>query len=380
MAVVLAVPKESAAGERRVAIVPEVVTRWVKAGHQVRVQSGAGEEAGYPDADYSAAGASIARDAASLIAGAQLLLRVQAPIAAELKGVAAGTIVVGLLNPSRNLEGVARLRDAQLTSFALELLPRITRAQSMDVLSSQATVAGYRATLIGAELAPRFFPMLTTAAGTIRPARVLVLGAGVAGLMAIATSKRLGAIVEAYDVRRAAGEQVRSLGAKFLELQINAEGQGGYARELTDAEKAQEAEMLARAVGEADVVITTAAIPGRKAPVLVRKEMVDRMHAGAVIVDLAAETGGNCELTQAGATIRHGDITLAGPLNLASQLPFHASQMYARNLEAFVKLLLDPQGGLVREYTDEILAASLLTRDGAVAHKPTADALAGGKP
>ena len=380
MAVVFAVPKESAAGERRVAVVPEVVARLTKAQHELRVETGAGASAGYPDAEYAAVGAKVVADRASLTGGAQVVLRVQAPSAAELKGLAPGTVVVGLMNPARNLEGVARLRDAKLTSFSLELLPRITRAQSMDVLSSQATVAGYRATLIGAELAPKFFPMLTTAAGTIRPARVLVLGAGVAGLMAIATSKRLGAIVEAYDVRRAAGEQVRSLGAKFLELQINAEGGGGYARELTDAEKAQEAEMLARAVAEADVVITTAAIPGRKAPILVRKEMVGRMHAGAVIVDLAAETGGNCELTQAGTTAASAGVTIAGPLNLPSQLPFHASQMYARNLEAFVKLLLDPQGGLITEYSDEILAASLLTRDGVVTHKPTADALAGGKP
>ena len=378
MSVVFAVPKESATGERRVALVPEVVGRLTKAKHEVRVESGAGHEARYPDADFTAAGAKVVGDRASLYGGAQVVLRLQPPTNAELRGVAEGTVLVGLLNPSRNLDGVGRLRDAKLTSFALELLPRITRAQSMDVLSSQATVAGYRATLIGAELAPKFFPMLTTAAGTIRPARVLVLGAGVAGLMAIATAKRLGAIVEAYDVRRAAGEQVRSLGAKFLELQINAEGGGGYARELNDAEKAQEAEMLAKAVAEADVVITTAAIPGRRAPILLRKEMVARMHDGSVIVDLAAETGGNCELTKVGETLEVGGVTIAGPVNLPSQLPFHASQMYARNLESFVRLLLDPQGSLLTDYTDEILAASLLTRGGAVAHKPTADLLAAG--
>jgi proton-translocating NAD(P)+ transhydrogenase subunit alpha len=379
MAVVFAVPKESATGERRVATVPEVVRRLTKAQHEVRVESGAGNEAGYPDSDYTAAGAKVVADRAGLLAGAQVVLRVQAPTAAEMKGLAEGTVVIGLLNPSRNLDGVARLRDAKLTSFSLELLPRITRAQSMDVLSSQATVAGYRATLIGAELAPKFFPMLTTAAGTIRPAKVLVLGAGVAGLMAIATAKRLGAVVEAYDVRRAAGEQVRSLGAKFLELAINAEGTGGYARELTDAEKAQEAEMLAKAVGDADVVITTAAIPGRKAPTLVRKEMVGRMHPRAVIVDLAAETGGNCELTKVGETVEVGGVTIAGPLNLPSQLPFHASQMYARNLESFVQLLVDKQGALTTDYSDEILAASLLTRAGTVSHAPTASLLAGGK-
>jgi len=379
MAVVFAVPKESAAGERRVALVPEIVKKLTKAKHEVRVEAGAGSAARYTDAEFAAAGATVAGDRASLARGAQVVLRLQPPTAAELAGLAEGTIVVGLLNPSRNLDGVARLRDTKLTSFALELLPRITRAQSMDVLSSQATVAGYRATLIGAELAPKFFPMLTTAAGTIRPARVLILGAGVAGLMAIATAKRLGAVVEAYDVRRAAGEQVRSLGAKFLELAINAEGSGGYARELTDAEKAQEAEMLAKAIADADVVITTAAIPGRKAPILVRKEMVGRMHPGAVIVDLAAETGGNCELTKVGETVEVGGVTIAGPLNLPSQLPFHASQMYARNLEAFVQLLIGPQGGLVTDFSDEILVASLLTRAGTVAHAPTAGLLAGGK-
>jgi H+-translocating NAD(P) transhydrogenase subunit alpha len=266
-----------------------------------------------------------------------------------------------------------------VTSFALELLPRITRAQSMDVLSSQATVAGYKAVLVGSSLTPKFLPMLTTAAGTIRPARVLILGAGVAGLMAIATARRLGAIVEAYDVRRAAGEQVRSLGAKFLELQINAEGTGGYARELTDEEKKQEAEMVAKAVAEADLVITTANVPGRRAPLLIRKEMVDRMHAGSVIVDLAAESGGNCELTQAGKQVEVHGVTIAGPLNLPSQLPLSASQMYAKNLEAFLKLLLAPDGTLVTEFKDEILAASLLTSNGTVTHAPTRDAIAGGK-
>ncbi len=379
MPLVFAVPKETAPGERRVALVPEVVQRLTKAHHEVRVEGGAGAAARYPDADFAAVGAKIVPDRASLCAGAPIVLRVQPPDAAEVGAFAPGTIVVALMNASRHLDVVARLRDSRLTSFALELLPRITRAQSMDVLSSQATVAGYRATLIGAELCPKFLPMLTTAAGTIRPAKVLVLGAGVAGLMAIATAKRLGALVEAYDVRRAAGEQVRSLGAKFLELQINAEAAGGYARELTDAEKAQEAEMLARAIAEADVVITTAAIPGRKAPILVRREMVGRMRSGAVLVDLAAETGGNCELTVPGETVEVGGVTVAGPLNLPSQLPFHASQMYARNVEAFVRLLLTPDGNLVPEFSDEILAASLLTRDGSIAHKPTADLVAAGK-
>jgi H+-translocating NAD(P) transhydrogenase subunit alpha len=379
MAVRVAVPKETAAGERRVALVPDVLPALTKAGVSVRIEKDAGVAAGYPDALYTAAGAEIAGDRKALLDGAAVLLRVGPPTPEEISAAGAGTVVVGLMNASRNLDRVAKLRDAKLTAFALELLPRITRAQRMDVLSSQATVAGYRAALIGASLCPKFFPMLTTAAGTIRPAKVLILGAGVAGLMAIATAKRLGAIVEGYDVRRAAGEQVRSLGAKFLELQINAEGSGGYARELTDDEKRQESEMLATAVAGADVVITTANVPGRKAPVLVRKEMVDRMRPGAVIVDLAAESGGNCELTQADRNVDVHGVTVAGPLNLPSQLAFHASLMFAKNVQAFLELLVAPGGTLVTDYADEILAASLLTFQGEVRHKPTADLLAAGK-
>jgi H+-translocating NAD(P) transhydrogenase subunit alpha len=379
MPVQIVVPKEVTAGERRVALVPDVVRALTKGGTLVAVETGAGLSAGYPDDTYVAAGATIEPDAAKLLASAQILLKVQAPTPQEIGRLRAGTVVVALMNASRSLDQVARMRDAKVTGFALELLPRITRAQSMDVLSSQATVAGYRATLIGAGLAPKFLPMLTTAAGTIRPAKVLVLGAGVAGLMAIATAKRLGAIVEGYDVRRAAGEQVRSLGAKFLELQINAEGAGGYARELTDEEKKQEAEMVAKAVADADIVITTAAIPGRRAPILVRDEMVARMRPGSVIVDLAAETGGNCTLTKPGETVVAQGVTIAGPLNLPSQLPYNASQMFAKNLQSFLTLLLTKEGGLVTDYSDEILAGSLLVADGTVRHKPTADLLAGAK-
>jgi len=307
------------------------------------------------------------------------VLKVQPPTVEETAWMAPGTILVALVMASRNLDRVAKLRDQKVTTFALELLPRITRAQSMDVLSSQATVAGYRATLIGAELCPKFLPMLTTAAGTIRPAKILILGAGVAGLMAVATARRLGAQVEAYDVRRAAGEQVKSLGAKFLELQINAEGAGGYARELTDAEKAQEQEMVSKAVAGADVVITTANVPGRRAPLLVRKETVAQMRPGAVLVDLAAETGGNCELTKPGERVEVGEVTIAGPLNLPSDLPFHASQMFAKNLESFLTLLIQKDGTLVTDYSDEILAGSLLTKAGQVTHAPTAQMLSGGK-
>lgn len=378
MTVQISVPKEVAAGERRVAMVPEVVKPLTKAGTQVTIESGAGISAGYPDDTYVAAGATVTKDRGALLGTTQIVLKVQAPTAEEVRAMAPGTVVVALMNASRNRDGVVAMRDAKLTAFALELLPRITRAQSMDVLSSQATVAGYRATLIGAELSPKFLPMLTTAAGTIRPAKVLVLGAGVAGLMAIATAKRLGAVVEGYDVRRAAGEQVRSLGAKFLELQINAEGSGGYARELTDAEKQQESAMVSKAVAEADIIVTTAAIPGRRAPILVRDAMVAAMRPGAVLVDLAAETGGNCELTKPGETIVAHGVTIAGPLNLPSQLPFHASQMFAKNLQAFLTLLISKEGTLVTDYSDEILAASVLVSDGTVRHKPTADLLAGG--
>ena len=378
MAVRIAVPRESTPGERRVALVPEVVQRLVKAGHDVAIEPEAGRAAGYRDDAYTTAGGRVEPDRARLWGGSQLVLKVQGPTVDEIGAMPVGTVVVGLMNPSRNLDRVAKMRDAGLTSFALELLPRITRSQSMDVLSSQATVAGYRAALMGAELAPKFLPMLTTAAGTIRPGKVLVLGAGVAGLMAIATARRLGAVVEGYDVRRAAGEQVRSLGAKFLELAINAEGAGGYARELTDAEKQQEADMVATAVAGADVVITTAAIPGRKAPILVREEMVARMREGSVIIDLAAETGGNCALTRPGEVVSAHGVTIAGPLNVPSLLPYHASQMFAKNLQSFLELLVTKDGALTTAYTDEILAASLLTQGGKVPHAPTAALLGTG--
>jgi NAD(P) transhydrogenase subunit alpha len=370
------VPKEVAPGEARVALTPEVIPRLVKSGVEVAVGAGAGEAARYPDPTYTAAGAQVEASVRTLLGSADVVVKIQIPTVEETAQLRQGTVVVALMNPHRNLDKVAKLRDQKVTSFALELLPRITRAQSMDVLSSQATVAGYRAALIGADLCPKFLPMLTTAAGTVRPARVLVLGAGVAGLMAIATSKRLGALVEAYDVRRAAGEQVRSLGARFLELAINAEGAGGYARELTDEEKKQEAEMVAKAVAEADIVITTANVPGRRAPLLVRKEMVARMRPGAVIVDLAAESGGNVELTKPGEEVETNGVRIEGPLNLPSQLPFHASQMFAKNVEAFLKLLVGPDGTLRTDYSDEILTASLLTRGGEVVHPPTREALA----
>ncbi len=379
MAIRLVVPKEVAAGERRVALVPEVVKKLVRPVVEVVVEHDAGASAGYPDSEFTAAGARIEADRSALYKGASIVLKLQPPTVEEVGRIPPGTVVVAVVSASRNLDRVAALRDRKLTTFALELLPRITRAQSMDVLSSQATVAGYRATLLGAELSPKFLPMLTTAAGTIRPAKVLILGAGVAGLMAIATAHRMGAIVTGYDVRRAAGEQVRSLGARFLELAINAEGAGGYARELTDEEKKKEQEMVAGAVAESDIVITTANVPGRRAPLLVRREMVARMHPGSVIVDLAAESGGNCELTKPGEVVEESGVTITGPLNLPSQLAFHASQMFAKNLQSFLGLLIAKDGTPITEYSDEILAASLLTKDGTIVHAPTAALVAGGK-
>nr|WP_320160832.1 Re/Si-specific NAD(P)(+) transhydrogenase subunit alpha [uncultured Methanoregula sp.] len=377
--VIIAVPRELTPGEQRVATVPEVVQKFTKSGYEVRVEHNAGTGAFYPDNLYVAAGAKIASGPAELFSGARIVLRVQPPTVADIEQLAEGTIVIGFMNASNNLEAIAKMRDRRITAFSLELVPRITRAQSMDALSSQATAGGYVAAVMGADNCPKFLPMLTTAAGTIRPATVLILGAGVAGLMAIATAKRLGALVEAYDVRRAAGEQVRSLGAKFLELEINAEGQGGYARELTPEEKEKEQQMVSTAVARADIVITTAAIPGRKAPVLITRDTVAMMRPGAVIIDMAAESGGNCELTQAGKTVREHGVMIIGPQNLPARIPFHTSQMYAKNLQAFLALLVDNDGAIVKEFTDEILVASLLVHAGEVRHKPTLDLLTGGK-
>jgi len=378
MPLVIAVPKELAEAEMRVATVPEIVQKLVKAGHEVRIEHDAGTNAYYPDDLFTAAGAKIVPGRAGLFKGVKVVLTVQPLTPADVNQLDEGTIVIGFMNPARNLETVRLMRDRRVTAFALEFVPRITRAQGMDALSSQATAGGYAATILGAAHCPKFLPMLTTAAGTIRPATVLILGAGVAGLMAIATARRLGAIVEAYDVRRAAGEQVRSLGAKFLELEINAEGQGGYARELTPEEKVQEQLMVSEAVARADIVITTAAIPGRRAPLLITKETVAKMRPGAVIVDLAAESGGNCELTRPGKTVQEHNVTIIGPLNLPAQIAFHASQMYAKNLQSFLALLVDKEGEPVKDFSDEILAGSLLVHAGEVRHGPTRDLLAGG--
>jgi NAD(P) transhydrogenase subunit alpha len=377
--IVIAVGKERVLGEQRVATVPEVVERFTKSGYEVRIEHDAGAGAFYQDDLYAAAGAKIALTRAELLDGASIVLCVHPLAIADVEMLAEGTIVIGFMNAANNVSIVERMRDRKITAFALELVPRIARAQSMDALSSQATAGGYVAALLGAYSCPKFLPMLTTAAGTIRPATVLILGAGVAGLTAISTAKRLGAVVEAYDVRRAAGGQVRSLGAKFLELEINAEGEGGYARELTPEEKMKEQQMVSAALTQADIVITTASIPGRKAPILITEETVATMRPGAVIVDLAAESGGNCELTQSGKAVKEHGVTIIGPQNLPARVAFHASQMYARNLESFLSLLLSDGGALSREFTDEILASTLLVDAGEVRHMPTLDLIRRGK-
>lgn len=356
------VPKETVAHERRVALVPEVVGRLIKAGHAVAVEPAAGVEAGFPDDSYAAVGASVG-DPWS----ADVVCKVQAPSTTEVGRLRETGALIGVLQAATSPELLRMLAQRRVTAFSLELLPRITRAQPMDVLSSQATVAGYRATLLAAETAPRFFPMLVTAAGTLPPAKVLILGAGVAGLQAIATARRLGAMVSAFDVRAAVKEQVESLGAKFLAMteSVQAEGAGGYAKELSADQHKRELEFLAQSVKDADIVITTAAIPGKRAPILVTRAAVEGMRPGAVIVDLAAETGGNCELTQAGVHTVHKGVTILGPVNLPATLPLHASQMYARNVASFLGHIAK-DGKLQLDFADEITQGTCVTHDGKV--------------
>lgn len=359
----VAVPKESTSGERRVAMEPTVVKKLAGMSVNVLVEKGAGANAGFKDDDFGEV--SIKKDAASLFSDADIIFKVQVPSEAEIKQLKPGTVLIGTLTPFKNPELIAQLRDAKITSFAMELVPRISRAQAMDVLSSQAAVAGYKAAIMGADLAPRFFPMLTTAAGTIRPSKVIVIGAGVAGLQAIATARRLGAMVEGYDVRTATKEQVESLGAKFISLSIKAEGEGGYARELSDEEKQQQQEELAEYISRADVLITTAAVPGRPAPKIIPKSTVEKMKTGAVIIDLAAEGGGNCELTKPGKTAKHKGVIIYGPLDVPSQAPFHASEMYAKNLFNFLSVMVE-EGEFKPDWDDEVVAGALLTRDGEI--------------
>jgi len=375
LAISVGVLKETFPGERRVAITPKLIDILTKASAEVWIETGAGTESGFPDEEYTARGAKIAADAAEVRQGAQILLTVRAP---EPAGLHKGQIVIGLCDPLSDPELAARYAQTGATLFSMELVPRITRAQSMDVLSSMASIAGYKAVLLAATTLPRLFPMMTTAAGTVPPARVLVIGAGVAGLQAIATARRLGAVVSGYDVRAAVKEQIESLGAKFVSITIGAsgEGQGGYARALTDEEIHSQREQMAAVLKEQDVVITTAAVPGRKAPILVTRQMVHGMSVGSVIVDLAAERGGNCEVTQAGATVVEHGVTVLGPLNLPATVPSHASQMYGRNIVTFLKNMLTKEGALNIDLNDEITRETLVARDGEVVN-PRVQALLG---
>lgn len=363
----IAVPRETAPGEHRVALTPDVVARLVKVEHEVLIEAGAGERAGFSDSEYEQAGARVT-PSRQPVADADLVARIQPPSPAEVAALPEGCVLTALLDPARRGDVLHALAARRIDALALELVPRITRAQTMDVLSSQSTVAGYKAVLVGAAALPKFLPMLTTAAGNVSPARVFVLGAGVAGLQAIATARRLGAVVSAFDVRPAAREQVLSLGATFVAAELvagEAETSGGYARAQSDEDEQRTRAALATHLRGVDLVITTAQVPGRSAPRLVTAAMVDGMRRGSVIVDLAAESGGNCELTRAGESVEHAGVRVLGPVNLAASVPFHASQMLGRNILALITHLTRG-GALAVEDDDEITGAMLVTRQGAV--------------
>ncbi len=373
MPVVVGVLKETA-NETRVALTPEVAGKLKALGARVLVERGAGTAAHFTDKAFADAELT---DAAAILSSADVLLCVQPPTIETVNSLKQGAVVTGFMQAYARQDLVRALKARRITSFAMELVPRISRAQSMDALSSQASLAGYKAVLIAANALDKFLPMLTTAAGTIRPASVLVIGAGVAGLQAIATAKRLGAVVEAYDVRSATKDQVKSLGAKFVETGVSAEGSGGYARELTPEEKAKQQEVLDARIAASDVVISTAAIPGRAAPRIVSRAAVERMKPGAVVVDIAAEQGGNCELTRAGESVDHGGVTIIGPVNLPATLPYHASEMYARNLFNFLKPAI-PKGEFAVDWKDEVFAGAVLTRDGEIKNEAARKAVEGG--
>ena len=373
----LAVPTETRPGEQRVSLTPEVAGRLAGAGIDVAVQAGAGAAAHFPDDAYREKGATVAADAAAAVAGAAVVTGVNAPTPDQIAGFDPGVTVVSFLQPAAQLDTVRAFVDRGATAFSLDLLPRISRAQAMDALSSQATVSGYRAGLAAAELLPKFFPLFMTAAGTVPPAKVLVMGAGVAGLQAIATGRRLGAQVRAYDVRAAAKEEVESLGATFVELPLESqEGSGGYAREQSEEFLARQRELIGQEIAASDVVITTALVPGRQAPVLVTAAHVEAMAEGSVIVDLAADGGGNCELTEPGRDVVAHGVTIRGLSNTASQMPTHASFLYARNVVNFLTLITT-EGALTPDFDDEIVAGMCVVRAGEVVHPPTVDLLGG---
>jgi NAD(P) transhydrogenase subunit alpha len=363
----IGVPKETAAGEHRVALVPEVISKLTAKGLDVVVQAGAGAQALLPDASFTEAGARVVADAAE-VWGSDLVVVIAPPDASQIQSLAPGSVLVGFLAPLSSPATTRALADAKVTAFAMEAIPRISRAQSMDALSSQSNVAGYKAALLGAEQIGRFFPMLMTAAGTIPPAKVLVLGVGVAGLQAIATAKRLGARTTGYDVRPEVAEQVSSLGAQWLDLGVQAAGQGGYARELTADERARQQQALTDAIKGFDVVITTALVPGRPAPELVTAEAVEGMKAGSVIIDLAGEAGGNCALTEPGQTVVVHDVKIVSPLNLPATVPEHSSQLFARNVLALLELLVGEDGELQLDFDDEIIAGACVVREGEIVH------------
>jgi H+-translocating NAD(P) transhydrogenase subunit alpha len=363
----IGVPKETAVGERRVALVPEVVSKLKAKGLDVVVQSDAGADAMLTDAAFTAAGAQIATDAAE-VWHSDVVVTIAPPDPQAIRGLGSGSILIGFLAPLTSPQTTRALADAKATAFAMEAIPRISRAQAMDALSSQSNVAGYRAALLGAEEMGRFYPMLMTAAGTIPPAKVLVLGVGVAGLQALATAKRLGARTTGYDVRPEVAEQVESLGAQWLDLGLEASGEGGYARELTDAERAQQQQALTDAIKGFDVVITTALVPGRPAPRLVTAEAIEGMKPGSVIVDLAGEAGGNCELTEPGETVVRHDVKIVSPLNLPASMAEHASQLFARNVQSLLDLFVGEHGALHLDFDDEIVKGACIVRDGEIVH------------
>jgi H+-translocating NAD(P) transhydrogenase subunit alpha len=372
MSVTIGALRESAPQETRVSVVPEVADKLAKDGARVLLERGAGARAGFPDPLYKSV--SWAASAVEVLRAADVVLTVQPLTVEDIGQLKASAVLVGFMQPHARAAEVRALQERGITSFAMELVPRISRAQSMDALSSQASIAGYKAVLIAASELQKFLPMLTTAAGTVRPAQMLIIGAGVAGLQAIATARRLGAVVEAYDVRSATREQVKSLGAKFVDTGVSAEGAGGYARELSAEERAKQQEVLDSRIAAADAVVTTAAVPGRPAPKIISRAAVERMRAGSVIVDIAAEQGGNCELSRAGEIVTHQGVKIVGAVNLAAALAYNASEMYARNLYNFLKPALT-KGELVIDWNDEVFVQSCLTRGGEIRHEPTRKAL-----
>jgi len=369
MPVTVSVVRETAPNERRLALTPEVAKKLKGLGATVAMEAGAGTPTHLPDAAFGA-NIETVPDAATALGRADVVFKVAPPTLAEIGQMREGAVLLSYLQAHLAPERTRALRDRKITAFAMELLPRTTRAQAMDVLSSQAGMAGYKAVLIAAQASPKFFPMLTTAAGTVRPSKVLIIGAGVAGLQAIATAKRLGAQVEGFDVRPEVKEQIESLGAKFLDLGVSAAGTGGYARELTPEERAEQQRRLGEHIKNVDVIVTTAAVPGRPAPKIISKSMVEGMRAGAVLVDLAAESGGNCELTRPGETYEHGAVTIIGPVNMPSMGAIHASEMYAKNLFNFASLMIK-DGALNLDWTDELIAKTCLTHAGEIKHEPT---------